>query len=120
MSDAQFAMLASAFATAAGVLAAVVRWSIGRVSASWDRWTDTTTKAIEASTDRTVAALDRNTAAFLASATSATALSTKIDKVSEWVEEHTPVGDERSTPVDTPTARRNTPVRGVYGPVKPR
>lgn len=80
MSDAQFGVLIAALTAGLGGIAAVIRWSVGILTG----------------------ALSANTKAMVENSASNARLSTKIDKVTAWVEDNTPT--ERPRP---PRAKTN-------------
>lgn len=115
MTDAQFALLISAIAGGIATVVGALKWAVGRI-----------TKSI----DDNSSARDRQAESQLELAKAMTMLSVKIDTVTDWVQDHTPVGGtqhpepaslpaplppppRRSTPV---APRTNTPVRGVQSP----
>lgn len=99
MSDAWLTALLAALTGVGGAIVAALRWAVNRV-----------TKA-----------MDDNTRAMLENTKASTRLEVKIDQVSDWVEEHTPVG---RPPPKKPRARTNpqgTPIGGgTYSVTRPK
>lgn len=95
MSDAQFATLLAAVVAGLGGITATIRWAVGRI-----------TKAIDDNT----ASNGRLSEAQIAYAAAMAGMSAKLDHVTNWVHEHTPVEAEpievRSE--DTTPLRRRT------------
>lgn len=104
VSDGQFgalmAMLTSIGIAFVGALRWAVKWGVERL-----------TKALD---DNTASNRDAATAQ-LRHATAMSELSTKIDAVSDWVHEHTPVGHRAYEPPPEPESRRITREREPVG-----
>lgn len=104
MTDAQFGLLLTALAGAIGTLVGALKWAVGRI-----------TKSIDDNT----AERARQTDAMLEHARAMTALTVKIDTVTDWVQDHTPVGgipqppELRQPEPARAEPRRRTPVGGV-------
>jgi hypothetical protein len=88
MTEGQFAAILGAITAFLGSLIATVRWGVGRITVSIDGNT---------------AAYRESAKAQLEQAVHFAELSTKIDAVTDWVHEHTPVNAlEYRTPTDLP------------------
>jgi hypothetical protein len=93
MTDGQFATLLSAIVAFFGSLIGTVKWSAGRITKAID---DASTSQKEASREFVNAQLEQAKALREQSVHFAQ-LSEKIDAVTDWVHEHTPV--EEFTPI---------------------
>lgn len=103
LTDGQVAALVSALVTVGGAMVAAGKWAVNRI-----------TKALDDNS-----AVHREVAsANVEHAKAMTALSVKIDHVTEWVEEHTPVTDPES-PLARRTADNGPTPRGGYGLNRP-
>lgn len=115
MDGTQFDILLGAIATAGAAVAAALRWAANRVVKALD---DNSTAHKEAAAS-TVSAYREFAHTNVEHATAMATLAAKIDQVSDWVEDHTPVTDpERPSARRQPTETGPTP-RGGYGPYRP-
>ncbi len=94
MTDAQFGILIATLATFLSGVIGMLKWAVTRITHALDENTKSNKEDAEAKIH-----LAREMAV----------LSTKIDLIAQWVQEHTPVNQ----PVPT---RRPTPSAGVQGP----
>ncbi len=105
MTDAQLGLMLAALGTAATIIGAAIKWGVGRIVQS---------------TDAGAKALIENTASNAVLSVKVDAMCQKLDNISDWMEQATPIG---VIPTPRQPHRGNTPVQGsptgYYGPSRP-
>lgn len=113
MTDAQIGILASAIAALGAAIATAIRWGVGRITKS----ADDGTKALvdgAASNAVLVTKLDEFGDNLRGMALAMGALTSKLDRIAEYVDEVSDV--HHASPVPRAFRRPATPAKGTMGP----